>query len=68
MMCVVDDRPEKVEAFALSAGDKFDVNVTKNLTLLTIRHCTDELIHELTKGHRVVLRQQTPETVQLLLS
>jgi aspartate kinase len=52
----------------LSAGDKFDVNVTKNLTLLTIRHCTEELIHELTKGHTVVLRQQTPETVQLLLA
>ena len=68
MMCVVDDRPEKVEAFALNASDKFDVNVTKNLTLLTIRHCTEELIHELTKGHTVVLRQQTPETVQLLLS
>jgi aspartate kinase len=68
LLCVVDDRPEKVEAFALTAGAKFDVNVSKDLTLLTIRHCTEDLIHNLTKGYKVVLRQQTPETVQLLLA
>jgi aspartate kinase len=68
LLCVVDDRADKVEAFALKASEKFDVNVMKALTLLTIRHCTDDLVHQLTKGFRVVLRQQTPETVQLVLA
>ncbi|MDQ3278307.1 MAG: aspartate kinase [Bacteroidota bacterium] len=67
LLCVLDDRADKVEAFALNASEKFDVTVKKDLTLLTIRHCTEELINRLTTGFTVVLRQQTPETVQLLL-
>ena len=68
LLCVVDDRTEKVEAFALKAGEQFDVAVQKNLTLLTIRHYTKELIEKLTNGFTIVLQQQTPETVQLLLA
>jgi aspartate kinase len=68
LLCVLDDRPEKIEAFALQAGQTFDVTVQKNLTLLTIRHYNDETLRQLTDGYQVVLRQQTPETVQLLLT
>ncbi len=67
LLCVLDDRAEKVEAFALQASDKFDVTVKKGLTLLTIRHYNEEILQKLTAGFTIVLRQQTPETVQLLL-
>jgi aspartate kinase len=37
------------------------------LTLLTIRHYNQELIDNLCKDCEVILRQQTPETIQVLL-
>jgi aspartate kinase len=68
LLCVVDDHPEKVEAFALKAGEHFDVSVTKKLTMLTVRHYQKQLVDELTQGFKIVLQQQTPETVQMLLA
>lgn len=67
LLCVVDDLPEKVEAFALKGSEQFDVSVTKDLLLLTVRHYTVEVVNELTENYKIVLQQQTPETVQLLL-
>jgi aspartate kinase len=64
---VVDDYSHKVEEFALKASDVFDVNVSKDLILLTIRHYNDEVLSELTGNKQVVLRQQTPETIQILM-
>jgi aspartate kinase len=66
MLRVVDDRPEKVEAFALEAAALFDVVVTKNLTLLTIRHYTPEILNHLVGDTPLLLKQQTTETVQVL--
>jgi aspartate kinase len=68
LLCVLDNRADKVESFALKAGEQFDVSVMKNLTLLTIRHYNRELLEKLTEGFTIVLQQQTPETVQLLLA
>lgn len=66
-LCVLDNRAEKLETFALKAGEQFDVLLKKGLTLLTIRHYTNEVKQKLTDGYEIVLQQQTPETVQLLL-
>ena len=68
LLCVVDDRPEKVEAFALKASEHFDVTVTKNLMMLTIRHYQTEIVSKLTDGYKIVLQQQTPETIQMVLT
>ena len=68
LLCVVDNRPEKVEAFAFKAGEHFDVAVTKNLTILTIRHYQKAIVDKLTKANQIVLQQQTPETIQMLLA
>jgi aspartate kinase len=68
LLCVVDNHTDKVEAFALKASDHFDVTVTKNLTMLTIRHYQTEIVEKLIDGFQIVLRQQTPETLQLLLA
>ena len=64
---VLDDHLEKIESLALESSESFDVQVTKNLSLLTIRHYTKELYEKLTAGKTILLRQQTPETIQTLM-
>lgn len=63
----IDDKADKIEKLALSASELFDVLVEKNLSLLTIRHYRDDLLNDLSKGKRIRLRQQSPETVQLVM-
>jgi aspartate kinase len=65
--CVLDDRPERIEKLALEASQFLDVQVVKDLSLLTVRHYTKEIIEKLTDGKTILLRQQTPETIQLLI-
>jgi aspartate kinase len=67
MLRIVDDIPEKVERFALDATHLFNVQVTKGLTLLTIRHYNNTILEELIKDKTILLRQQTTETIQLLM-
>lgn len=66
-LCVMDDRSDKIEKLALEAAAVLDVQVKKGLSLLTIRHYTLEIVEQLIKGKTVLLRQQTPDTVQFLL-
>lgn len=67
LLCCLDDRADKIEKLALAAGEFFDVQVQKDLTLLTVRHYTDEVIAKLTAGKRQVLSQMTADTIQVLL-
>ncbi len=62
----LDDRSEKIEQLAALASNIFDVQVEKDLSLLTIRHYNNELLLKMTNDKQVILRQQTPETVQLI--
>ncbi len=63
----LDDRPDKIDRLAQEASDAFDVQVERGLTLLTIRHYETAVLERLTAGKTIVLRQQTPETVQVLM-
>ncbi|TDX01113.1 aspartate kinase [Dinghuibacter silviterrae] len=63
----VDDRGERTERLAQAASAFFDVSVERGLTLLTIRHYNTGLLETLTEGATRLLRQQTAETVQVLL-
>jgi len=67
MICVLDDRKDKIEKLALGASGFFDINVTKGLTLVTIRHYTTDIYDKLTGGRKMLLQQRTNETVQVLL-
>jgi aspartate kinase len=67
LLCCLDNKAEKIEKLALAASEVFDVQIEKNLTLLTIRHYTEEKIRELTKGKTIVLEQKTTETIQVLM-
>ncbi|ULQ57828.1 aspartate kinase [Flavihumibacter rivuli] len=66
-LCALDDKADKIEQLALSASGFLDVNVEKGLSLLTIRHYTPDLLQKMTAGRTLVLQQQTPDTVQVLL-
>ena len=63
----VDDIPGKIEEIAIQCDEIFDVQMEKNLTLLTIRHYTAEFIQKLSENKTVVLEQKTGDTVQLLM-
>lgn len=67
MICVLDDRKDKIEKLALEAAEFFDINVTKGLTLLTVRHYNKDIYEKLTTGKKMLLQQRTRETVQALL-
>lgn len=62
----LDDREEKIAQLAEMASDIFDVQLEKNLTLLTIRHYKEELLAGMLKQKEIVLIQKTSETVQVL--
>jgi len=66
-ICVLDDRPEKIEKLAFEVSEIFDVQVIKELSLLTIRHYNKDVFERLTQGKNVLLRQQTTDTIQMLL-
>jgi aspartate kinase len=62
----LDDHSDKIEQLAAAVGSIFDVEVEKGLTLLTIRHYTDQQPETMTQGKNVVLVQKTKETAQVL--
>lgn len=66
-IAVVDNIGDKTENLALDASAIFDVKMIKGLSLLTIRHYTEDLFNKLTEGKKILLRQQTPDTLQALL-
>ena len=67
LLCCLDDKPDKIEKLALLAAAIFDVQVQRDLTLLTIRHYTREKFDELTADKTILLTQRTTETIQALM-
>ncbi|HRP57548.1 aspartate kinase [Agriterribacter sp.] len=67
LMVCIDDMEDEIGQLAAAASEIFDVQVEKGLSLLTIRHYTEETAAEMTAGKYIVLKQQSPHTVQFLL-
>jgi aspartate kinase len=67
LLCCFDDHAEKIDALAAAASQIFDVEIEKNLSLLTIRHYNAESLQKLTANKVIVLEQKTPVTVQMLM-
>ncbi|HSN09945.1 MAG TPA: hypothetical protein VLS85_12975, partial [Hanamia sp.] len=67
LMICIDDIPGKTEKMALAASEIFEVQIQKDLQLLTIRHYTPGIIDQLSKNKEVILEQKTKETIQLLM-
>ena len=66
-ICLLDDYPEKTEQLALSLLDDFEVQIEKGLTLFTVRHYHEDLTEQLQQHKQVVLKQQTPETIRIVV-
>ncbi|WP_298391096.1 aspartate kinase [Hydrotalea sp.] len=62
----MDDKPEKITQLALAAAANFNVQVEKNLQLFTVRHYNAAIVEKVNRENTVVLRQQTPVTIQIL--
>jgi aspartate kinase len=67
LLIVMDDFSDKVDELALMAAQDFDVHIERDLLLLTIRHYNDSIMKALIKNVLIVLKQQTPETIQVLM-
>jgi aspartate kinase len=67
IICCLDDIPEKIEKLAFVASSIFEVQIEKDLELLTIRHYTKEIIEKLTAGKTIELEQKTLNTIQVLM-
>lgn len=64
MQLCLDDQKEKTEKFAGAVSETFDVQVEKDLSLLTIRHYNEKIMNEMLVAKDVVLLQKTKETMQ----
>lgn len=67
LLCSFDNREDKLQELAVAASEIFDVELEKNLTLVTVRHYDNATVEMLTKNKVIVLKQQTLVTVQLLM-
>jgi aspartate kinase len=64
----LDHEPGKIEQLALAAAARFDVQVQKDLQILTIRHYNKNILEKLTEGKTFLLQQKTKETYQAILA
>jgi aspartate kinase len=67
LLCCFDDQEEKIHGLAAKASEQFDVQLEKNLELLTIRHYEEHRLTEILKNKQILLQQQTPDTIQVLM-
>lgn len=67
LLCCFDDRTDKIDRLASEAAQYFEVELERNLRLLTIRHYQSEIIEALMGGQTIMLEQKTPVTLQALI-
>jgi aspartate kinase len=63
----VDDREEQVQALVSALQQDYSVFRNEDVSLLTIRHYTPEILFDLTKGKYILLEQKTRHTVQVVI-
>ena len=66
-VCCFDGHEEKTAEIATQASLLFDVDVERNLSLLTIRHYDTPTVEKLTKNKNIILEQKTTETMQAVI-
>jgi len=62
----LDNHASKIDRLAQEASSFFDVQIEKELSLLTIRHYSKASLEKLSLGKTAILHQQTPETIQMV--
>ena len=62
----IDNREDKVKALIQELRKDYKVSVNEQMSILTVRHYTPEILFDLTKGKPVFLKQETRKTVQVV--
>ncbi len=63
----IDHREEQVVALVAALEHDYKVLRNEDVTLLTVRHYTPEILFDLTKGRYTLLEQKTRHTVQVVM-
>ena len=63
----IDDRADRIEKLAHEASAMFDVEMEKGLSLLTVRHYREAGVESILGDRKRLLRQQTPDTIQVVV-
>ena len=63
----VDNRQDKIKALIHALEPEYKVTINDNVSLLTIRHYTPEVIATLTSDKQILLRQETRKTLQVVM-
>ena len=63
----MDEHAEKIETLAMAASVSFDVQLEKNLLLVTIRHGDEGLLDKVMSGRKIELLQRSQETIQAVI-
>jgi aspartate kinase len=64
----VDNKFDKLNELVIQLKSKFKISSTEGVSLYTIRHFRERDIFELEKNNTVLLKQQSGDTVQLVLA
>ncbi len=62
----IENNFDTLEALLLELKAKYTVSVEKGVNIFTLRHHNQQAIDEIEKNKRVLLKQITPKTVQIL--
>ena len=62
----VEDKFEKTAELTAILNEKFNVEVTENVSLYTIRHFSNQAIAKVEAGKKVLVKQLATETVQIV--
>ena len=63
----VEDNFNNFNAFLKAVKVKYKILFTENVTLFTIRHFDTKAISEIEKNHKVLLKQTSQETIQIVV-
>ena len=63
----LDNKEDKVQELVQVLGKDYKVFTNEDVSLLTIRHYTPEILFDLTKSRHVLLEQKTRHTVQVIM-
>lgn len=63
----LDDQEDRTNRLISALQDQFTIRYNRNLTLITIRHFTEDIINGLIANSKVILEQRSRNTVQLIV-
>ncbi len=66
-LACIDNKGRKMDELIQELSHEYNVSDNEGVSLLTIRHYTQDVLNDLTKGKHILLEQKTKHTVQLVL-